>query len=58
LYDTAEQITAKEWVLKDVATIIEAETEGGKSTGKILKKMDKPVTNVVQGQIKRVGRVA
>jgi hypothetical protein len=41
-------------VLKDVATIIKAETEKGKkSTGKALKTIDKTVTNFEQRQIKR-----
>jgi len=53
LHDTTEQNTAKEWVSKDVATIIEEQTEGEKSIGKILRTMDNTVTNFVQGQIKR-----
>jgi len=36
-----------------VATIAETETEGEESTGKTLKRMGKPVTNFVQGQMKR-----
>jgi len=37
-HDTTEQITAKEWVLKDVATITEAETEREKEYWKDLEK--------------------